>query len=709
MKSLCKTKNGLNLWQTVVFKNYGMASNESIAKVIGASPDKVEEIALELGLRGIEYNPDWIEKGFVTVIRNNWDLLEFSDIALLLEISEDELKIVLAEYDFLDVKLGKKPQVESVKYVEPDNAEREYMSTVRGFIEEKRIANKVKPFDFFKDYFAADYDFGDEMVIEDRFTSSYFAKYSGSLLDGELSDYSDDYLKKLKATGTNGIWLSDTLRNLALFPFDPSMSPDYKIRIKNLKKLTERCAAHGIGVYLYLNEPRSLPKSFFEKHPSLIGQRVDEDNFCLCTSVKAVRDYVYTAVRSIAESVPLLKAVMTITMSENPTHCYSRPWLGREVIQTDCPNCAGRTPMEIIAEINNVIFRGLMDGNGKTRLIANVWGWANYANSTDDIKACIDMLDSGVEILCVSEYGKEITRGGAKIKVDDYSISIVGPSDLAREVLTYAKQRGRKTWAKIQLNSSWECSAVPFLPVFDLMCEHVTNVKELGVDGLMLGWSLGGYPGGVLSLCSFLCEKGHFDQNEWYKQTYGEQWQAVRRAVAAFSSAFSEYPFSLESIYFGAHNIGCANLWSVKKENRCSTMVCFAFDDFELWARPYGLNAYINQLEKLVDGWENGLEMLSSTALGKAEMELENCAVGAWCHFKSALNHAKFVKLKVEDNKNTAAMLSLVREEEAVVDRLYELISRDARIGFEMTNHYYYNENVLLEKLLNLRFCRKEL
>lgn len=54
-------------------------------------------------------------------------------------------------------------------------------------------------------------------------------------------------------------------------------------------------------------------------------------------------------------------------------------------------------------------------------------------------------------------------------------------------------------------------------------------------------------------------------------------------------------------------------------------------------------------------------------------------------------------------------MLDCVEKEYKLTKLIYELISKDAKIGFEMTNHYYYNANLLLEKMLNLLSLKEQL
>ncbi len=694
----------MKAWQKVILRNYGIVDADKIAKLIKVDSATLLIEAKRLGIEKLgKVNPDWVKKGFVTVIRNNWDLLSVEQIAFLLDREVDEIKTLLVEYDFLDVKLGKQPPLPDIRYsplVAEDIAQTE---EIAGEIAKHIYEEKVAPFDFYSNRVQPVPLPQGEFSIKERFLSSYSADYANALTDDELLDYPDEYLIWLKETGTNGLWISETLRNLAPFPLDRQYEGDYKRRAQNLKKLTERCQKQGINVYLYLNEPRSLPEAFFAKYPHLKGQKTAE-GYCLCTSRQEVKDYLYDAVKSLAENVPLLKGIMTITMSENPTHCYSIKW-DDATMSTDCPRCKRRQPQEIAAEVNNIMAKALKEGNGYTKLIANLWGWSDFMAWTRDmVFDGIDRLDKDVEVLCVSEYGKDVCRGGVPCKIIDYSISEIGPSEISREMLSYAKRKGHKIWAKVQLNASWECSAVPYVPTFSLMTEHVRRLKDLGVEGLMLGWSLGGYVGGVLPLVNRLCMTGEYSETAWYQETYEENATIAQTAVEIFGEAFREFPFSIDSLYFGGHTLGCGNLWSLAPDNRKSTMVCFTFDDYESWTKPYGLEIYIQQLEKLTVGWEKGLAMLSQRG-NTAYEELKRYAKVAYIQFKSAENLAKFTSLKRRGNKSE--LLPVIDGEKALTESLLKLLSEDAKIGFEMTNHYFYNRNLLLEKLISLSEMKK--
>lgn len=700
-------KNGIpTLWQNIIFRNYGVVSTGKIAQVLKTTENVVVENAALLGLQGITFCKEWTKKGFVTIIRNNYDLLPDEEIVALLDLTQAEFEKLLVEFDFLNVKLGVKQEIGDYRYTPLNVEQKKQTREIGKKIRKLLLTPQVKPFDFFADTPLPQTLNPGEFSIADRFTSAYCGNYGDTLNDDDLSDYTEEYLRRVSAAGVNGLWIHETLRNLSPFPFDERYNGDYKRRVANLRTLTERCAEYGINIYLYLNEPRSLPEEFFVKFPNLRGQKT-EDGYCLCTSLSEVQKYLYDSVKSIAKSVPLLKGVMTITMSENATHCYSRYWAGVEPGKTECAHCRNRTAVEVAAEVNNIMCRALKDGNGYTKLIANIWAWADSMGWTEEMTLRgIELLDKDVEVLCVSEFSKTFERGGVQGQVIDYSISVVGPSEITVKSLKKAKETGHKIWAKIQVNNSWECAGVPYVPAFDLMIRHVDNVKQLGVTGLMMGWSLGGYPGGALPLCNIACTEGKFEEMQWYTATYQENAQAARKAVKIFSEAYEEFPFSISSIYCGGQHLACGNMWSLEPDNRNSTMVCFAFDD-GCWAYPYGLDGYIRQLTLLTKKWEEGQKIIEHYSGNLAFEELKRVAEGVFLQMSAAKNMAEFVKYKNSIAENKMKVIEIIEEERNTTKRLYALLCRDAKIGYEISNHYFYNANLLLEKFLNLDYIEQ--
>ncbi len=690
----------LTAWQNVILRNYGTMPVSVIAQAIGTESGIVTQEASRMGLSGISQTIDWRKRGFVTVIRNNYDLLSYGKLAEMLDMSEEAFIGLLGEYDFLDIKLGKQPPLPDVSYRPLNESQIRETERVASILIPHIRLRKVPPFDFFRNAIPYEPPFG-EFSVSERFTSSYHADYAGALGDDNLFGYDDDDFKRLTATGTNGLWLSDTLRNLAPFSLDAAYEGDYKRRIRNFQRLTERAAVHGVKIYLYLNEPRSLPAAFFEGREHLRGSKC-AGGYCLCTSASEVKSYLYDAMKYLGEQVPLLGGVMTITMSENPTHCRSLKWNGRETTPS-CPRCRDRKPIELAVEINNIFSRALHDSGCQARVIANLWAWSELMNiSESELRQGIELLNKDVDIMCVSETAKRFVRGGVEAEIADYSISVVGPSEISRRTLAYAKKKGHRIWAKVQINNSWECAGVPYIPAFGLMAEHIRNCKEQGIEGLMLGWSLGGYPGGALPLINRLCLEKSMDEKEWYAEVYGERANRVCEAVKAFDNAFLHFPFSLKTIYFGGQNLACGNLWTLAESERRSTMVCFTFDDHELWTKPYGLDVYLSQMEKLCREWEEGMALLVPDEKNAAYHELCRVARACYIHFASARNLAVWTKYKLEPKKNRESLILALENERTLTCELLSLIAQDARIGFEMTNHYFYNENLLLAKLLNL-------
>lgn len=52
----------------------------------------------------------------------------------------------------------------------------------------------------------------------------------------------------------------------------PDAGEAYRARLESLARLVERAARRGVAVWLYLNEPRARPASFFERRPAQPGR-----------------------------------------------------------------------------------------------------------------------------------------------------------------------------------------------------------------------------------------------------------------------------------------------------------------------------------------------------------------------------------------------------------------------------------------------------
>ena len=211
---------------------------------------------------------------------------------------------------------------------------------------------------------------------------------------------------------------------------------------------------------------------------------VSEEGFAaVCTSAGAVRAGLAEGIADLCRAVPDLGGFFSITASENLTNCWSHGAGGQ------CPRCRNRRPAEVIAEVNATFLEGIRAASGRQRLLAWDWGWADAW-----ALEAIERLSIGVELMSVSEWGLPIERGGVKTTVGEYCLSSIGPGPRAQRHWAAAKKRELSVVAKMQVGTTWEMAAVPYLPAVENVCRHVAALKGIGVESRMLGWTLGGHP-----------------------------------------------------------------------------------------------------------------------------------------------------------------------------------------------------------------------
>ncbi len=710
-----------------VWRNWQLVPAERMAEVIGATRREVVRVGRRMGLVG----PPRItlaqqRRSALTVIRRNWHLLSYAQLLQLLGWTSEEMAFALREDDFLFVKLGNlKPRCEPLRYQPPDDAAIKRAQALARVLRAefpRGTGRPDEPLFAFVDQLSRlssprTVHAATPSAFSPRFCYSYFALYGDPLLEPDLDPYPDGYLERLAAAGVDGVWLQAVLRRLAPFPWDTGLSRQYEARLANLGKLVERARGHGIGVFLYLNEPRALPVGFFATRPELRGG-TEGDHACLCTSVSGVRDYLASAVAGIGRAAPGLAGFFTISGSENLTHCWSH---GNGAA---CPRCGQRKPSEVIAELHAAFQDGIRSGGGRQQLIVWDWGWNDAW--VEDIVA---RLPAEAKFMSVSEWATPIRRGGVPTEVGEYSISTIGPGPRARRHWDLARRRGLKTVAKIQAGNTWELSAVPYIPALVNVARHAANLAEAGVDGLMLGWTLGGYPSPNLEVVARI-GAAHAAGPPLTPEValaavaearYGKAMApAIVQAWTEFSRAFSEFPFHGGVVYNAPMQLGPANLLWGEPTGYRATMVGFPYDDLDGWRAVYPPEVFVSQFEKVADGFERaGAELaatfgaarrgLASAERAAVQAEL-NVGEAAAIHFRSTANQARFVfarrrltgaKTPEVSAEARGELERLLRSELDLAKRLHTIQSRDSRIGFEASNEYYYVPVDLAEKVIN--------
>jgi hypothetical protein len=469
-----------------------------------------------------------------------------------------------------------------------------------------------------------------------------------------------------------------------------------------------------------MNEPRAMPLDFFAGRRQMAGVREGEHQ-ALCTSQPAVRQWMTAALAYVFQQVPGLGGVFTITASENLTNCASHGgW-------KQCPRCQTRSDAEIIAEVNAAIEAGVHRGNPRAKVIVWDWGWRGHGLAPETIAA----LPKSTWLMSVSEWAVPIERGGVRSAIGEYALSVVGPGPRATRHWELARQAGLKTVAKVQFNNSWELSALPYLPVMDLVAENCRNLSQAGVDGMMLSWSLGGYPSPNLEIAERFQGRPVPRVDEVLDAVAGERFgphgaALARKAWTAFSRALGEYPYDGSVLYQCPVQMGPANLLYPVRTGYNATMVGIPYDDLRGWRGPYPADTLAAQFQKVAEGWLPGLAALRlaverSPAGKRAENEAEwRLARAAYLHFQSVANQVRFIQARdaladqaqrlpdAERRFWFGQLRRIAGAEKALARELFTLARLDSRLGFEASNHYFYLPLDLVEKTINCDWIQKE-
>lgn len=534
--------------------------------------------------------------------------------------------------------------------------------------------------------------------IKSRIIYSFCSLYSDVLdVDSEVS-FPEKLLKEYAKRGINGVWIQAVMYKLVPFKYDEKLSIGWEKRIENLNTLIKRARRYGIKVYFYINEPRSMPDSFFEKYPHIKGHDNNRGVASMCTSTKEVQKYVHDTFVQLATMAPGLGGFWNICMSENLTHCYSK-----KIENIDCPRCSKRKPYEVAAEITSVMVNAVHSVDKNMKFFVHSWAFEKFFND-EEITSFINMVPKGAIMVGVSECRLPFEIAGVKNFVRDYSMSRIGPSEWAKKLWKESNNAGLESCAKIQVNTTWECSTAPFLPVYENVISHIFNLQKENIEHLFLSWTLGGYISDNLEIASsYFFSEENSEKAEVYNKIlsdkYGAWCEHVKKAVHYFCKGFSHYPFDTDHIYVGPSNSGTANLFFEKETGHRATMTGFPYDDTKRWGSIYGEDILLQQYEKVCAEWEKGLKEIENMPV----CEFRDMAYYGYSLFKSSLNQLKFYKLRNCGN-HTREMLDIIKDELELSKEVYKMMVRNAAIGYEAANQYYVCKTMVAEKFVQCTY-----
>ncbi|MDB6028640.1 MAG: hypothetical protein JWM68_4863 [Verrucomicrobiales bacterium] len=540
-----------------------------------------------------------------------------------------------------------------------------------------------------------------------RYVYSYFSLLTDVLGQDIVEAHPDGYLNELFHQDADGIWVYTLLEDLVPSPVFPEINkPTSAARLARLRDLVNRAAKRGLKVYIYLNEPRAQLPSFFEKHPDVKGQ--PEGNYAaLCTSTEAVQKHLRSSFEKVFREVPGLGGVFVITASENLSNCYSHHYRN----QVTCPRCSKRSSADVIAEAIRCMSEGVWAADPKAKFI--VWDWSWHSVLGEEVpEKIISQLPKGVGLMADFERGTQIVRGGIPMNVEEYSISVVGPTPRAKIRSAQAKQFGYDYLAKIQLSTTWECGTVPFIPVPNLLWKKAEALESVDTSGVMATWTIGSYPSpnteafAVRNWNSKLSEADGLHRIA--ARRYGES--AADDAVRGWtkmSAAFSEeFPFSV-SPYAGPLQHGPCLPWypSDIPGGYGRTTLFNCKDDWRHWTAPYPQDVMMKLLRHLCVRWDEGLEDLRKAA-AKAPPERRPLAerdLGvAWMvgyYYRTYANALEFYGAR--DGGDIPKMKEHAAADLKETTEAFRLVRADSRLGWEAELQYFYRPQDVLEKLVS--------
>ncbi len=690
-------------WQTFLWRNWGLVPEKKLADILQTAPENLKSAAEDMGLPPeTEVNPMWISHGYLTLIRQNWHLLNYEQLLQLLDWTPEKMAYSLKEEDFLFGKLGHlKPDCPPLRYEVLTDEERRKTARLKEiakcYFSPDKLFYTDRPFAFAERFSAGNAPVSNGGDFDFNMIHAFSASCGDVLGNADTLDpMPENLLSQYASMGIKGVWIHALLHKLVPIPGAEEFSLDWEKRMANLKMLIERCARYGIKLYLYFNEPRCMPMTFYDKKPEWAGFPVRQSMTVCTTRTPEPLEWLETAMHRLFADAQGLGGVFAITMSENPTNCHFA------LESNQCPSCSKHAPEEIISSIINAMARGMHSAAPEAKMVAYDWAWCRSVNHKDRFefkKSVMDLLDKSVYIASVSEWGMITRVGGVEQYLIDYSISQTGPSEETLKTWDYAKKTGLKTVAKIQINNSWELSAVPYIPVPYLVREHLDKLKKAGVCGLLLSWTLGGFPGGNLELLDSTPEEIAASK---FNPAAAEK---ICRAWKRFSEAFRNFPFHVNVLYYAPMNYGPVSLLHMKKTGYSATMIGFPYDDVDKWRGPYPAEVLENQFRLLTEGWKQGIEILNGADKEIRESQrrdfndIRTVAEASYCHFRSTYLQIVFVRARNSGDKKL--MSECAKEELALALRLADIVRQDSRIGFEASNHYYYTLNSLYEKVLS--------
>ncbi len=572
------------------------------------------------------------------------------------------------------------------------------------------------------------------------------SRFSGDESREAADVYTDQVFADILADGFNAVWIRGKLRDLIRSSIFPELnSDDAPARLESLRQVIARGRCHGVGVYLFFNEPIAINADdpFWNNHADVAGQTYGNDIdggpvIALCTSTDTVRRFMAEATGQIFDSLPALAGVILITASELHTHCWSHYFRfslhdginGSAQPPFQCSRCARREPAEVVAELIDIWCQAARRAPAAPRILAWNWSWSMwYADPQSEI---INRLAPPVELLADWERGGIAVWNNTPLLIDEYSLRYIGPSQRFLGAQRLAQQRSLTVHAKLQIGTTHEIATVPNLPLIANLHRKFVRMKTRQVAGVLATWNFGC----SLTLNSFalglFCSDpvSYGDYAVFTADLARRYFGAVDadklvKAWHLFSQAFKNYPFAIQFLYYSPLNYAPAVALTSHYRGQPlgpSWLVRERGDRFDDCLADFTLDQIIESFATISQEWDTGLAEYRAALDGRAIaryrlhcfQELSTAAMIA-SQLRSFLNLAKFHRWRLEklaeigatwpcDLPLDAAARHIMADECDNARVALELTQADPRLGWHQECHaYLYDAPAIRTKLQQMQ------
>jgi hypothetical protein len=587
-----------------------------------------------------------------------------------------------------------------------------------------------------------------ELILRNCDTDFY-----GDEILAEKHKFDDAYFQSIRDSGYTAIWICGRLRELVTFEEAPHWDKNNAARIEALNDIIARGKKHGVGIYLYVNEPRGFfaDDPIYEKFPDLKGSpsklaqepalKGIEPDFAFCCKSTFTARYLTDGFAQLFTLCPGLAGVIMITTSEITSHCFShvdeRNLLNEEskMKAVPCPRCRETNGADTIVDIIHKIRDGIRRSSQTADIVA--WNWSWGMHQAPPQAEMIRALPGDVAVMCDMQRGGGKTVEGTKMIVDEYSFSYLGPSPLFTGTADVCKETGRELWAKMMVNVTHEFLMTPYLPLFFRLVKKTIAIRDYNTRGWMGCWNYGGNattPMAKLGSQIFTDDnftEDHIDDavRKLSQQLYGERADAAFRAWKEFDAAFEYFPFDMALIYYGPHMHGTGMGWIFAEEETPMPWYWMrntgrTTNNLSTWCTYFSPEQIIHFLTKLTERWKIGVEILAEAFGVKSTFDAIdnfdeltalpgfddfNIARTIYFHYLSTIAFLKFRTASLAYFKNEDAarqqeiILTQLAEEKPRIRAMRQIVTAYPRWMFQEEAQWtLYTADDLDERLANI-------